>query len=304
MSDIKLYRITKGKAVQLEGRSATLERKIQRLIEDNLETLLGVRFLGSEYSTGAKHGGRIDTIGIDENGCPVIIEYKRTLNENVLNQGLFYFDWLLDHKAEFKLLVMEQLGKKEADGIEWSSPRLLCIAGDFTKYDIHAVDQINRNIELIRYAHYGDELLMLELINATSSLESSTPAIAKKTESKNTQRTVTEALEKADSKLTELYEAFDDFAKSLGDDVQTKSLKFYFAYKRLKNFACVEVYTKDSKLIVHIKGDPRTVDFEDGFVRDTTNVGHYGTGNVELTIRNLDDLERAKPLILKSYEDN
>jgi RecB family endonuclease NucS len=48
-------------------------------------------------STGKTHRGRIDSLGLDENGCPVIIESKRKLNENVINQGLFYLDWLLDH---------------------------------------------------------------------------------------------------------------------------------------------------------------------------------------------------------------
>jgi hypothetical protein len=42
---------------------------------------------------------------LDENGSPVVVEYKRTLNENVITQGLFYIDWLLDYKAEFILLV-------------------------------------------------------------------------------------------------------------------------------------------------------------------------------------------------------
>lgn len=32
--------------------------------------------------------------------------------------------------------------------IDWGSPRLLFIAGNFTKYDEHAVQQINHNIEL------------------------------------------------------------------------------------------------------------------------------------------------------------
>ena len=308
MSDIKIYRIKKGKAVQLESRSATLERKIQRLIEDNLETLLGVRFLGTEYSTGAKHGGRIDTLGIDENGCPVIIEYKRTLNENVMNQGLFYLDWLLDHKAEFKLLVMEQHGKEASAAIEWSSPRLLCIAGDFTRYDVHAVQQINRNIELIRYAHYGEELLMLDLVNATSTSDnngaSSRSKAAGKTGGKKTYKTVSQALYDASPALTELYEALSDHAMSLGDDVQVKTLKFYFAFKRLKNFACVEVMIKDEKLIVHLKGDTATTTFEPGFSRDTANIGTWGTGNIELTIRSMADLEKAKPFILQSYEDN
>ena len=76
------------------------------------------------------------------------------------------------------------------------------------------------------------------------------------------------------------------------------------AYKRLKNFACVELLTKEKKLLVHVKGDAAAITFEEGFVRDTTNIGTWGTGNVELTLRNLGDLERAKPLILKSYEGN
>lgn len=51
----------------------------------------------------------MDSLGIDENNYPVIFEYKRASNENVINQGLFYWDWLLDHKAYFELLVMKIL---------------------------------------------------------------------------------------------------------------------------------------------------------------------------------------------------
>ena len=99
----------------------------------------------------------------------MILEYKRSVGENVINQGLFYLDWLMDHQAEFKLLVLEKFGKVAADAIDWSAPRLVCIAADFTKYDGHAVQQINRNIELIRYRRFGDELLLLELANAVTA---------------------------------------------------------------------------------------------------------------------------------------
>src|SRR5688500_2544989 len=142
--------------MELEGSSVAVERSIQILIENHLNTFLGVRFLQAEYATGKTHGGRIDTLGIDENGCPVIVEYKRSLNENVINQGLFYLDWLMDHKAEFELLVQRKLGPETAAEIEWSTPRLLCIAGEFTKYDAYAVQQIPRSIELIRYRKYGE----------------------------------------------------------------------------------------------------------------------------------------------------
>ncbi|MBN8564327.1 MAG: hypothetical protein J0L70_27720 [Leptolyngbya sp. UWPOB_LEPTO1] len=302
MSDIKLFRISGDTVTQLEAKSATLERHVQNQIEKHLKELLGIQFLETEYSTGPRHGGRIDTLGIDENGCPAIVEYKRSLNENVINQGLYYLDWLLDHQGEFKLLVLDKFGKDLADKIDWSNPRLLCIAGDFTKYDTYAVEQINRNIELIRYSYYGDDLLMLDLVKATSRSNSSNALSQATSTSTHTQRTVADAISQADDQLKSLYQAFHDFATSLSDDVTVNMLKLYVAFKRLKNFACVSVQTNTRCLMVWLKLDPDTVELEDGFSRDVRNIGHWGTGDLELMIKTPDDLEKAKPLIIKSYE--
>ncbi len=194
MSDIKIFRVADNGATELKGSSVALEKSLQTLIENHLETFLGVRFLASEYSTGTKHGGRLDTLGIDENRCPIIIEYKRSLNENVINQGLYYLDWLLDHKAEFTLLVMKKFGQEAANQIEWSSPRLLCIAGDFNKYDEHAVQQINRNIELIRYRRFSDDLLLFELVNATTAQDTSDSITTSPKSPKSQYKTFTELL--------------------------------------------------------------------------------------------------------------
>lgn len=300
MSDIKLFKLDGDKVTELEGHSVDIEKSLQSLIEVHLESFIGIRFLASEYSTGKTHGGRIDTLGIDENGCPVIIEYKRAINENVINQGLFYLDWLMDHKAEFELLVLKRLGQREADSIEWSAPRLLCIAGDFTKYDEHAVQQINRNIELIRYVKYGREILLLELVNATTASNGPTEAISPKYSSK----TVEENLAQADEELTDVFEALKAFILALGSDVQMRTLKFYFAFKRFRNFACVEVHPKNRVILVFVKVDPRSIELQPGFTRDMRQTGHYGTGDLEITIRNKNDLERAKPLIVQSYESS
>jgi RecB family endonuclease NucS len=141
MSDIKLFQMKTNQIEELSGQSVQIEKSLQTLFENNLEALLGIRFIVSEHSTGPVHGGRIDTLGLDEDGCPVIIEYKRAVNENVVSQGLYYLDWLMDHKRDFEWLVLKKLGQKFAEEVDWSSPRLLCIAGDFTKYDEHAVKQ-------------------------------------------------------------------------------------------------------------------------------------------------------------------
>ncbi len=110
MSDIKLFQLAKGQASELQGSASDLEKPLQTLIENNLEPLLGIHFLATEYSTGKTHAGRIDSLGLDENDCPVILEYKRSTGENVINQGLFYLDWLMDHRGDFERLVMKVTG--------------------------------------------------------------------------------------------------------------------------------------------------------------------------------------------------
>ena len=299
MSDIKLFKLNGDSVTELEGRSVSVEKSLQELIERNLEVFLGVRFLASEYSTGQVHRGRIDTLGIDENGCPVIIEYKRSTNENVINQGLFYLDWLLDHKGEFELLVTKQLDQKAAKNIEWSTPRLLCIAGGFTRYDEHAVQQISRNIELIRYNRFGGDLLLFELVNALGAdAVPEVGSVKKKGKTQNTYKTVTEYLGQADKNLQNCFESLKAMLLLFGDDVQVKTLKYYFAFRRIKNFACVEIHM--SKLVVCVKVDPGTINLEKGFTRDVSKIGHFGTGDLEITISSVDDIIRAQPLLLRS----
>jgi len=301
MSDIKLFRIADSSVTQLSGTSVAVEKSLQQLIEMHLEELLGVRFLRSEYSTGKTHGGRIDTLGLDENGYPVIIEYKRSLNENVINQGLYYLDWLMDHKGEFTLLVQSKMGKEAADGIEWDNPRLLCVAGDFTKYDEYAVQQIDRNIELIRYRRYGEELLLFERANTLISAGGDTPPKEVKPP-KPVYKTVTQILDEANSDLRDRYESLKAFLLALGDDVQINTLKYYLAFKRIKNFACVEFRTQQNNILVYVKVDPYSISLEENFTRDVRKIGHYGTGDLEITIGNDEDLDKAKNLLIKSYE--
>ena len=303
MSDVKLFRITDGSAEELVGRPVKLEKKLHVLIERYIETFLHVRFVASEYYTGKTHAGRIDTLGLDENFCPTIIEYKRNSNANVINQGLFYLDWLMDHKAEFEQLVHKQFGQDVAERLDWSAPRLLCIAEDFTRYDIHAIQQINRNIELLRYVFFGDDLLLLDLVNVVSAKPINE---GEEEEGNGTKQYTTqeEYLAKASPQLKELYEAVRDHMTDLGDDVQERILKWYIAYKRLKNIATIQLQTQKNSLLMWLPLDPDGVTMEDGFSRDVRGVGHHGTGDLELTIRNLDDLEKGKPLIQKSFEEN
>lgn len=296
MAEIKLFEVGSDVRERMPT-TVLLEKELQNTIEKNMELFFGVRFLKSEYTITA---GRMDSIGIDENNSPVIFEYKRSSSENVINQGLFYLDWLLDHKADFKLLVIEKLGIDIADQIDWSVPCVICIANDFTRYDVHAVNQMQRNIKLVKYRKYGDNLILFEhlnmpvikLVNDISSV-----AVA----STNTQKTHLEKLAAANQHFKTLYVSLCDYIESLGDALVANQLKLYLAYKKVQNIFCIEIYHK--QIIVRMKLDPDSVKLEHGFTRDMRNIGHYGTGDLEVAIKTEEDLQKAKVLIERAYNE-
>lgn len=305
MSDIKLFRTAGNVVSELAGGAVALEKSLQTLFEANLEQLLGVRFLASEFIIGE---GRMDTLGIDENNAPVVIEYKRSSNENVINQGLFYLDWLMGHRKDFEWLVLETLGAEAAKAVDWSGSRLICIAGDFGKYDEHAVKQMNRNIALIRYRKFTGDLLLLEQLTAASAkpgttapVHSSAPAASAV---KGKYKTISSQIAEAPADLLDLYHLLTDYLTAVGDDVQVKTTDYYIAFRRIKNFACVEIRNQMKKLLVFAKVNPDTIALEPGFTRDVRGIGHFGTGDLEITIQTVADLEKAKPLLDQSYQNS
>ena len=298
MGDIKFFRRAEQSVNEIVGTAMRLEKDLQNLFEygENLSVLMGISFLASEYKTT---DGRIDTLGLDENKFPVIFEYKRDSHANIVTQGLYYLDWLMDHRADFEQLVKERLGETKADEIDWSSPRLVLVAADFNRYDIHAIKQIDRNIELIRYRKFEKEWMMLDLLTAVST---KTPTTAVQGRSLGPRKEHQDNIEQARGEQKKRYDGLREFLFGLGDDVQERHLKTYVAFRRIKNFACVELRNQKGHILVFVKGDKNDIERADDFIRDVSNIGHNGTGNIEITISSDDDLERAKPIIRKSYE--
>ena len=297
MAEIKLFKLGNN-VEELTSKSVTVEKELQNIIEKNMAEFFGVTFLDSEYKID---NGRMDSIGIDENNCPVIFEYKRHSSENVINQGLFYLNWLLEHKANFKLLVLEKLGNKLANEIDWSMPRVICIANDFNKYDEEAIKQINRNVSLIRYKKYGNELVLFELLNTSTvaPLEIEKEVINKK----QVDKSFIEQYSNAPIKFKAIFDELKEFALSLGDDVTANILKLYTAFKRIKNFATMEIYQSNIRLNLKLNPEEFKSQFSDT-LRDIRNIGHWGCGDLQLIIKENDDITLAKDLIKKAYDEN
>jgi predicted transport protein len=205
----------------------------------------------------------------------------------------------MDHQGEFTLQVLRRLGQEYADNIDWSGPRLLCIAGDFTRYDEYAVLQIPRNIELLRYRRYGGDLLLLELVRASSTVPTQRRG-GQIVKEKQSEAGIDAVAVEPPGAVQDLWEALKSFLLALGDDVQMKELEHYVAFRRMKNFACVKMHTKDLQIWARL--DPNSVPLEEGFTRNVSDIGHAGTGDLEIRIRSTADLVRAQPLLVRSYQ--
>ena len=262
---------------------------------------MGVRFIASEFTTGDRQRGRIDTLGLDQDGSPTIIEYKKTSKETVINQGLFYLDWLVDHKGDFTLAAQEALGNDIE--INWSHPRLILIAESFSKYDEYAVNRIGANIELWAYRRYGEIILYLDPVFVAN------PQAVKQEEvdsaSKSDDAPVYSLeyhLDGKSSTIRELFEALQERIFLLADEgeLTEKANKTYIGYKHGKNFCEIEPQARSIKMWLDISlselDDPHQIG------RDVSNVGHYGTGDVEVRLTTLADLEKIMNLVEQAYQ--
>ncbi len=295
MSELRLFSVENGKAQECHVAFFKLEREIQNLFEVNLDALLGVRFVASEFSTG--QGGRIDTLGIDENGFPVVIEYKLNSNRTVINQGMSYMAWLRSHKTDFWKVVFEKLGREVADSIDHSSTRLICIASDFSRDDLGAYELMPNNIDLVRYRRFGERQLLLERI--TSSDLTATPTPGASAIKSGPDKPIIQILEEASPGTKVLFEALKQAIISKGEDVSEKATKLYIAYKRTRNFA--SIVAKKDELLLFLHLNPDSVEIKEG-MRDVRAIGHWGTGDLEIKIRSVEEIQQATDLILKAYE--
>ena len=285
------------------------EKQLQQLIEQNLKPAFNCLFVASEFSTGLQHAGRIDTLALSEDNNPVIIEYKKAESSELINQSLFYLHWIQDHRGDFEVAARKQLGNKIE--VDWSDVRVICIAPNFKKYDVHAVQVMEANIELWQYRLFKNSCLHLEEI-FRKTVDASVPLARDKNPSMvaagkkaaKTRATGSYSFEQhfdgKTERIKEIVLLARDFILGIDPSIQEAPKKLYVAYKASQNIVCMEV--KKKSVILYLKLNPKTIDVLPTFARDVTRIGHYGTGDLELTLGTDQDFEQAKPLIVEAYQ--
>jgi predicted transport protein len=306
-----IFEINDKKVNRVKPTEFKLEKDLQKLVEQNLETFFNCRFIATEFSTGNIHSGRIDTLAISEDNNPVIIEYKKVASSDLINQSLFYLHWITDHKGDFQVAANGAV--KNNIEIDWSDIRVICIAPEFKKYDLHAVQVMGANIELWQYKIYENGIISIDEVykrtetrtNASIENNGKNPimveagrkaALTRKTAT----YTIDEHFAKTSDDLAELLNEIRDYIVNLDTSIEETPKKYYIAYKTTQNFVCIE--TQKKKLVLFLKLNPDEIEKLPKQARDVRNIGHFGTGDLEFAIKSPDDFEEIKEYINQSLK--
>ena len=298
-----LFSVSKTNLATVDQTNFDSEKHLQTLIEKNLQTVFGCRLVASEYSTGAQHAGRIDTLALSEDNNPVIVEYKKVESSDLINQSLFYLAWIQDHRGDFEIAAQKTLGPSVS--VDWSGIRVICIAPNYKKYDLHAAQVMGADLELWTYRRFTNGSLYLEEVFQKSVAIPSTGTASGKEitagqKAALTRKTGFYTVEQHFKGKPVAIREMAEFLLSLDPSMEESPKKLYIAYKISQNIACMELHKE--RILLYVKLDPKRVDLPRRIARDVTDIGHYGTGDLELSVRTQADLETVKPVLEQAYQ--
>lgn len=296
---MKIYTNKKGKLVEVKPKPFKLEREIQKLFEDNLNSLMGLNLVRSEFTIKNK---RIDTLAFDPQADAfIIIEYKRDKNVSVVDQGFTYLSLMLENKADFVVAYNEQLKKtmKMAD-VDWSQTRVVFVSPSFTENQIQATNFKDIGIELWEVQQYEDGNISIRQIKQSNSATSIKPiarqsSVIQKVTSEIKVYSEADHESAVDAEIFELYEKFRDAILNLADGIEVSPQKLYVALKKNGNLACIQLQKKNLKIYIGAKKG--TLEDPKKLAKDVSAIGHYGTGDYEIQVNSDKDLEYIMSLV-------
>ena len=294
-----IYNTTGNKLVQVKEKPFKLEREIQSIFESNLQNIMGLLFVKSEFTIKNK---RIDTLAYDkQTNAFIIIEYKRDKNYSVVDQGLTYLNLMLQNKAEFILTYNETLKDiLHSKDVDWSQSRVAFVSPSFTDNQISASDFKDFGIELWEIKQFENNTISISTIKKSSGAPSIKPLLENSDNLKEVKENIKVYTEEdhysnGSDYTIELYEKFKSSILNLTDGIEILPQKYYIAFKKGSNISDIEIQKKSLKIFINAKIG--TLDDPKGLVKDVSNIGHRGNGDYQIQIENDKDLEYIMSLI-------
>lgn len=289
--------------IELKQNDFKNEKELQKYFENNLEKILGFKFICTEFGVG---NFRIDSLAFDnESKSFKIIEYKNVKNHSLVDQGYTYLKLLLERKADF-VLQYNTITKSSLtiNDIDWSQSRIIFVSPIFTPYQLNATDFKNIPVDLIKVTRYENDIVDIDFIRKTSNVKIEEFGIESEQKEVNKEikvYTEEDHLNKVSEKTKKLYESLKNKILEL-DDIDIDVKKVYVAFKGRRNIVDIEFNQNKLKVDINLKKgtlvDPLNI------AKDITKVGHWGNGDYRVEVSCEEDIDNLIPLIKQSLKVN
>ncbi len=300
---MRLFKCSKSEALsEIKEVKIAKEKKLQSITEKNLPLIFGLEFVCSELTVG---NYRIDTLAFDpETNSFVIIEYKRSENRSVIDQGYAYLGRMLDRKADFVLKFSNVKNKSyEINDIDWAQSKIYFVSTAFNKYQLDSLIFNDLPISLWEVKTYHDEHISYRRIEYGSSGASikkiaPTDAIGKVAKELEVY-TEADHIQRANDDIRALYETvrYNILARW---NLTLVPRKLYLAFKSATNVVDIEIQKSQLKLTLNVpKG--KLID-KLNIAEDVSGKGKWGNGDYQIIMKDEFQLSHILNLIEQSVK--
>lgn len=296
-----IYNKNKNALTTLKEIPFKLEKEIQSILESNLQAVLNLQLVKSEFKI---KNNRIDTLAFDpESNSFVIIEYKRSQNYSVIDQGVSYLNLMLEYKADFIVEYNEnQKGNLKRSDVDWSQSKIIFVSPSFTDFQKQSSNFKDLAIELWEVKQFDNDIIVVNPIKKSKSA----PSIKQVQQSEDSDLskitkeikvyTEEEHLEGKSDDIKELYEIYKQAILNLASDLEIKPKKMEIGVtKNGEIFTDIVILKSSLKIFINLKKD--TLDDPKKLMRDVSSIGHWGNGDYEVIVNDTKNLEYLMSLI-------
>lgn len=303
-----LFQTSGGSLKTVKEVKFDLERDVQRLAEQNLSSVFGLKFIKTELQL---HNLRIDTLAFDEETRSfVIIEYKRDKSFSIVDQGYAYLALLLNNKADFILEYNEtQKDTLKRGDVDWSQSRVFFVANSFTAHQRGAINFKDLPIELWEAKKYENGLVSFNQIKAQQTAESIKTVSKSNTVTDVSKEVKTYSVDdlfpQSKEKLRGLFDELDEYIKSLDPSISEGARKYYIGYhidNDWRNFLYVKPYRKGITVEFARRQPKDFTDPEKRVKYKKDSMKNYSQHVSFVLVETSDDITAAAPLIRQAYQ--